>query len=153
MRSRGAVELARLERTQEEIAKICSVSRIAVQGWIAGAKKPSAKSREKLKAAYKLTPKWWDEKPIARTAPVVDKPLTANELGDRIRLEATKMLLDLDGDGDRTATERGRVLERVAGVVERLGKMNGGRKLLGTAEWQDMRGKLVEVGPVGGACV
>lgn len=123
---------------------MCTVSRISVQSWIAGTKKPGPANREKLHAGYRINPKWWDEDPVAAKA--VEAPaLTTHELAERIRVEASRMIVDLTTDRERTVVERGRILERVAGVVERLAKMTDGRKLVSSAEWQQMRGKLVEV--------
>lgn len=72
LRNQGSLALAKVNKSQEVIAQICKVSRVAVAHWLSGAVKPLPPKRKLLKKEFGIDEDLWDKeieaKPRAKSS-------------------------------------------------------------------------------------
>jgi transcriptional regulator with XRE-family HTH domain len=152
-RSRGAVLLARVGQTQEEVAARLKVSRVAVSHWLNGTTKPTRRKREIFLAQYGIPLTSWDEPPstvestVPRPRPVAEPDATMAPIPEGVIAKARaleqmahELMQGLRDDPSATPLEKAKVMNSVASTLALLARLTGqfdlGTRLLRLPMWK-----------------
>lgn len=146
-RSHGAVLLAGLGRTEEELAAVFGVARSSVGAWLRGEYGPSTKQRAAGEALGipatawdvpppRLPPESASQAPPGRGVSLLDD---VPAIRDRVQ----RLMLEVESDPSSTPLERSKVLGSCAATISVLakatGEFNHGRQLMKLPMWRQIR--------------
>lgn len=152
-RNAGGIALARLNKTNVEIASALGRSKPTVGRWISGERKPDEEDRKRIHEAFGIEPEAWDRSPkkAAPSAPVSPDPTPAPAaplapsppfdpsnpealfgsvlaMASRLQDQIDHELRDLEADrekGTATPAERTRRIREMTSAVKTLAEVTG----------------------------
>lgn len=130
VRSRGAVQLARVGETQEAIAAKVKCSRVEVAYFQSGKRKPGPMNRTRFRRHYNIPETAWDEEPetVVSEHLYTSTNLTSDSVEDRVaRLQRTidKIQEEALTDGQTTRREKLAELKAAIEATALLAKLTG----------------------------
>ncbi len=154
-RSRGAVALLRLGKTQPALALALGVSKAIVAMWQSGDRTPSLPNRRAMRDKFGIALEAWDEEP---STPLSERPAepepvwrdsAATSRVERLQASVDQELEALRTDADMTPLERTKVRESIARTLNSIRRYKGEEvseiKVLRHPKWQEIWDILLDV--------
>lgn len=131
-RSKGAILLARIGVTQEEMAAETGIHQTRISNYLTGIRKPGPGRRRLFLRRYKVPIESWDEAPdakatLARTSPSPAPPPVVDVQARALRLQSMvdETLDRVMRNKKTTPLERTKVLASAATTIAVIGKLTG----------------------------
>lgn len=128
-RSEGAVLLARVGSTQEEIAAATGIHRVRIAQYKSGQRMPGPVNRKKFKKHYGIPEASWDKSPKGEPAtPSLHTSTNGGSVlarAERLQNMVDELLDKLNNDAKTTPLEKAKVMASTAGTITLLGKLTG----------------------------
>ncbi len=154
-RSRGAVALLRLGKTQPQVAITLGVSKAIVAMWQSGERTPSMPNRKAMREKFGIALEAWDETPetplsVAPASPRTEwRDSAALSRIERLQVSVDQELDALATDVEMTPLERTKVRESVARTLNSIRRMKGEEvaevKVLKHPKWQAIWAAVFDV--------